>query len=53
MTGAVIKNKIFLIILGLIILVGILFICVNSQRKNEIPSKGVFVIESFQNLKKS
>ncbi|HHX17228.1 MAG TPA: hypothetical protein GX727_00010 [Clostridium sp.] len=50
MTGAIIKNKIFLIILALLVIVGVLIICINFQRKNEIPSKGVFVIEGPQNL---
>lgn len=41
------KNKLFLIILSLVIIAGILVFYVSSQGKNKIPSKGVFVIERY------
>ncbi len=53
MTGTITKNKIFFIILSLLIIIGILIICVGSQRKKGIPSKGVFVIKKLSKLEKS
>lgn len=45
MVGAIIKNKMFFIILGLLIMVGVFIVYISTQSRNEIPSKGVFVIE--------
>ena len=52
MTGAAIKNRIILIILALIVIIGAIIVYTGFYKKNEIPSKGVFVTGSFLNLKK-
>ena len=49
MTGAAIKNRIILIILALIVINGDIIVYIGLYKKNEIPSKGVFVTESFLN----
>ncbi len=48
MTGMYLRYKIIFIILAIIMLIAILWLVLSGQHINKIPSRGVFVFESFR-----